>query len=305
MARKLWVLVVVLLLTSACANEPEPEGTQATPSRTPVSSPQPSHTAQPEPQSGSDTSPAERVAARLTNVNSNLYELIDVWLTEVDGKPRGAKFRTLEALGLKKQKMMRRLVKRPKLSSDVLPLLEGALQRETKRNIHAARDLYVLTKPLKPPVRMKTSKASPPKKLMRHYTEGERRFGVPWSVLAAVNLVESKMGRLNGPSSSGALGPMQFMPATWEAYGHGSPFKPYNAIMAAARYLSASGAPERLRDALWNYNHSEHYVNAVIDYHRFMHSKPKSYFSYYFWQVFVRTTKGDKQLTGPGSNYPY
>jgi hypothetical protein len=248
---------------------------------------------------------AARTAARLININSNFYELLDIWIQATGGKPRGAKFRELELLGLKKQKLMRRLIKKEELSDEVLPELPSGLRLEAKRNIKAARGLYRLTTPLKPPVTMKTSTPEGPKKLLRLYDEGESRFDVPWTILAAVNLVESKMGRLNGPSSAGALGPMQFMPATWDAYGKGSPFNTHNAIIAAARYLHASGAPGDLRNALWHYNHSDVYVNGVLAYHRQMKGRPESYYSYYFWQVFVRTTKGDKQITGPGSNYPY
>lgn len=241
-----------------------------------------------------------RFAAKLTDINAEFYELLNVWLEETNGKPRGAKFRRLEVLGLEKQKRMRKLVADKKLSRKVLRLLPSGLRNEAKRNISASRELYRLTKPATPPVRMPRTKPEGPRKLLKHYDTAQQRFGVPWNILAAINLIETRMGRLTGPSSAGALGPMQFMPATWDAYGKGDPFEPYNAIMAAGRYLSASGAPERMRDALWNYNRSEYYVNAVLSYARQMAHKPKSYYSYYFWQVFVRTTKGELQLTGPG-----
>ena len=42
-----------------------------------------------------------------------------------------------------------------------------------------------------------------------------------WEVLAAIMLVETRMGRIHSRSSAGAQGPMQFLPATWEAYGLG------------------------------------------------------------------------------------
>ena len=65
-----------------------------------------------------------------------------------------------------------------------------------------------------------------------------------WHVLAAVNYVESRFGRLRNESVSGARGPMQFMPATWRAYGLGGDVRdPRDAIMGAANYLHASGAP--------------------------------------------------------------
>ncbi len=93
---------------------------------------------------------------------------------------------------------------------------------------------------------------------------------------------------------------MQFMPGTWAIYGRGNVWDPHDAIMAAARYLSASGAPERMNDALFAYNRSSAYVAAIRVYAREMKLRPHSFYSYFFHQVFVRTTEGDVQLTGPG-----
>ncbi|WP_245691129.1 lytic transglycosylase domain-containing protein [Sinosporangium album] len=98
--------------------------------------------------------------------------------------------------------------------------------------------------------------------------------GLSWTVLAAVGQVESSHGRNNGPSSAGALGPMQFMPATWKAYGidgdgdgKADIWSPYDAVPSAANYLCANGAGrggEKLRKALWFYNHSWSYVDKVL-----------------------------------------
>ncbi|MFG1942773.1 lytic transglycosylase domain-containing protein [Nonomuraea sp. NPDC048826] len=98
--------------------------------------------------------------------------------------------------------------------------------------------------------------------------------GLSWTVLAAIGQVESGHGRNNGPSSAGALGPMQFMPATWKAYGVDGDgdgkkdiWSPYDAVPGAAAYLCATGAGqggEKLRKAVWHYNHSWDYVNKVL-----------------------------------------
>ena len=93
----------------------------------------------------------------------------------------------------------------------------------------------------------------------------ERRFGVGWEVLAAVNFVETGFNKLRSRSSAGAQGPMQFMPNTWRAYGLGGDVHdPRDAILGAANYLSTSGAARDLRGALWHYNHSDRYVDAVV-----------------------------------------
>jgi membrane-bound lytic murein transglycosylase B len=147
---------------------------------------------------------------------------------------------------------------------------------------------------------MKTHRPDRYRVLLRAYRRGERRFDVPWEILASVNFIESKFGRLLGPSSAGALGPMQFLPSTWDIYGRGNIMDPKDAIMAAARYLNASGAPRRMRDALFAYNHSDAYVDAILTYASEISKRPRSFHAYYFWQVFVVTTRGDVQLTGPG-----
>jgi hypothetical protein len=67
---------------------------------------------------------------------------------------------------------------------------------------------------------------------------------------------------------------MQFLPATWASYGVDGDgdgvadvFNPADAVPGAARYLCANGGgdPARLRTALWHYNHSHAYVEAVLD----------------------------------------
>jgi membrane-bound lytic murein transglycosylase B len=87
---------------------------------------------------------------------------------------------------------------------------------------------------------------------------------VGWSYLAAINFVETDFGRVIGPSSAGAQGPMQFLPATWARYGRGDIYRPRNAIFAAARFLAGHGAPASIGPALYAYNPSWRYVDAVV-----------------------------------------
>ncbi|WP_199747929.1 lytic transglycosylase domain-containing protein [Actinomadura sp. WAC 06369] len=99
--------------------------------------------------------------------------------------------------------------------------------------------------------------------------------GLSWTVLAAIGQVESSHGRNVGPSSAGALGPMQFMPATWKAYGvdgdgdgKADIMNPYDAIPGAAKYLCANGAGQggqQLYRAVWHYNHADWYVQKVLN----------------------------------------
>lgn len=83
------------------------------------------------------------------------------------------------------------------------------------------------------------------------------------SILAAINEVETSFGDNLSTSSAGAMGWMQFMPGTWDAYGKGDPNDPNDAIDAAANYLKASGAPNDWDKAIFAYNHADWYVRMV------------------------------------------
>jgi len=96
-------------------------------------------------------------------------------------------------------------------------------------------------------------------------------FGPDWYVLAAVGKVESNHGQYMGTSYAGAMGPMQFMPSTWETSGVdgngdgvANIMDPEDAIPAAASYLKAGGAPQDWYRALYSYNHADWYVKKVL-----------------------------------------
>ena len=100
-------------------------------------------------------------------------------------------------------------------------------------------------------------------------------YGIPWEVLASINRIETAFGTNLNVSSAGAVGWMQFMPATWKAYGvdanedgRKDPYNPVDAICAAARYLKAAGGQQDLRRAIFAYNHADWYVDEVLLYAR-------------------------------------
>ena len=132
--------------------------------------------------------------------------------------------------------------------------------------------------------------------LTGYYNEAQQAYGVPWQYLAAINLIETNMGRIQGLSSAGAQGPMQFMPATWAYYGHGDVNNPHDAILAAGRYLHAHGAPADMNRAVYAYNPSLLYVRAVMLYAKQMFADSRAYLGYYNWQVYVQTTSGEVLL---------
>lgn len=138
----------------------------------------------------------------------------------------------------------------------------------------------------------------PAEELLSYYQEAEAAFGVPWHILAAVNLVETGMGRIRGVSVAGAQGPMQFMPATWAAFGDGGDVNDYrDAIMGAARYLAHNGGGRgEIDNALWNYNHSDRYVRGVKHYASVMEQDPNAYRGYHQWEIVYLSTMGDVWL---------
>jgi hypothetical protein len=119
---------------------------------------------------------------------------------------------------------------------------------------------------------------STPRNYLQLYQASAARYcpGLSWTVLAAIGQIESGDGANDGPSTAGALGPMQFMPATWTAwatdgFGQAGPpdiMNPYDAVPSAARLLCADGASDGsagLSAAIYDYNHAGWYVSEVLD----------------------------------------
>ena len=186
------------------------------------------------------------------------------------------------------------------LARETFSRMPSALLPRVRDTVAAHHELSSLTVPTR---RTSITVGAPTsaRDLRRDYRQAEQQFGVSWATLAAINFVESAFGRVRSPSSAGAQGPMQFELSTWAAYGLGGDVhQPRDAILGAANYLRASGFRTNERQALYSYNPSPKYVDAVIRYAREMHTDPTAFYSYYAWQVFARTTTGVSQLTGPG-----
>jgi len=165
--------------------------------------------------------------------------------------------------------------------------------RITTPAVRAARQLHALTDPEPQLPRWRILAPPPPEKLLRHYREAQRRTGVHWTYLAAIHLVETRMGRIRGTSSAGARGPMQFIPPTWETYGAGGDINDFrDSILAAARLLEANGAPGDMAEALYHYNPSDYYVDAVGGYARTMQRSTYLYRGYWHWRVLYRHKRG-------------
>jgi membrane-bound lytic murein transglycosylase B len=173
----------------------------------------------------------------------------------------------------------------PELSRRVeraVPALKSDVAARVDLNRLASR-----SPPLKSPPHL--GRAAPAGDLLAWYREAGQRFAVRWQLLAAINFVESAFGKVRNTSGAGAQGPMQFLPATWRRYGlGGNVHDPHDAILGAANYLAANGARHDERDALYHYNPSPLYVDAISRYAQQISRSPDAFYAYYAWRVFFR-----------------
>jgi membrane-bound lytic murein transglycosylase B len=257
----------------------------------PLPSPQ---AALPSPQAALPRRPAS-LAAALTATTRRLRDELERW------DPASAVPREVTYVALHHQRIMRLMATRRRLGDATLARLPAGVRGEARDTVLGRRYLAAIPRSPGRLPRIRVARAAPAAQLRRHYAEAQRRFGVPWSVLASVNFVESAFGRVRSASEAGARGPMQFLPATWRTYGMGGDIDaPRDAILAAANYLHQAGAPRHMDRALLAYNHSIAYVRAIRRFAERMRTDPRSFLTYYAWQVFARTPTGVRQLTGPG-----
>jgi soluble lytic murein transglycosylase-like protein len=188
-----------------------------------------------------------------------------------------------------------RLAGDPALAGRVVRLLPPGLARDVLDDVLARRELERLTPPQRRTA-FRTGPAAPAARLRAWYGEAQRRSGVAWQLLAAVNFVESDFGRLREASVAGAQGPMQFMPSTWAEYGRGDVHDPHAAILGAARFLRAAGAPRDERGALRRYNPSSAYVDAVERLAGRIRRAPRVFRLFYLEPLVVRTPGGYARL---------
>ena len=238
-----------------------------------------------------------RLAHALERTDRDLDAAVDLWVRA--GTASGPAPKEVVLLALHQQRIYLFLTPRRRLQRATLRRLRGSVRSQAVDVLAARRSLQVLNPPTRRR-RFRTGPALPAGVLLRLYRRAERRFGVDRWMLASVNLVETGFNRIRSNSTAGAQGPMQFIPSTWRAYGLGGDIHdPEDAIMGAANYLRASGAPRAPRRALFAYNPSSLYVTAVSRYARRMRRDKRAYYALYNWQIFVRTPEGQRRLTGP------
>jgi len=205
---------------------------------------------------------------------------------------RGASAAPLVRQALTVQFACLKVAAHPGWARRVIRAVPRAWRAVVAADVRATADLVALTppEPRLPPWRLIPALSEPA--LRADYRAAQAATGVSWFYLAAINFVETDFGRIVGPSSAGAQGPMQFMPATWAAYGHGDIYNPRAAIMAAARYLAAHGGTSTIGPALYTYNPSPLYVDAVLRYAARIRASSAAMSSYYNRQIIYRLGDG-------------
>ena len=210
---------------------------------------------------------------------------------------------SLPDLGHQQQVIYRVLSANPTLSSQVIAALPAEWRSVAERHL-AARGEFLrmgrMGRSRRPTVlpAWRIIAPEPAENLLAYYRKAELATGIEWEVLAAVNLVETGMGRIDGISVANAQGPMQFLPTTWAeaGIGHGNIRDPHDAIQAAARYLVRRGGLRDIRQGLWGYNNSDYYGRAVLLYASLMREDPLAYTGLYHWEIHFNAADGDLWL---------
>ena len=303
MHRKSWVPVIALLCASVGACSPEAatkQSREASPGPPAASASRSANSSPSEPQGRGlprelakalDGSPVEaRSAAQVVD------QIVAAERAIADPRTRPA---VLAAAGHLQQVAYRELGTRPGWDDRVRAALPRDLVRVMRDNIASRRAFRSMhpqaTSDLSDELpAWRIVRPAPARTLRAAYDEAEDRFGVDWNYLAAINLVETGLGRIRGTSVAGAQGPMQFIPSTWAIYGRGDINSVQDSILAAGRFLQDQGftEPGGRAEALYRYNNSTAYVRGVTLLAEVMKRRPRAFHGYYHWQIYYLTTKG-------------
>ncbi len=269
----------------------------ATPAATQAATPAASATAAT--QASARSSPASRAYPQLPDEPAALAALFSQ-VEEALRSPATAPAE-LPALGHQEQVIIRRLARRPELAKAVRQELPQRWWSVLDLHLAARREFVAMQAGRPGSATVPAWRIIPPEPaeaLLGYYRKAQAATGIPWEVLAAINLVESGMGRIDGVSIADARGPMQFLPSTWaeRGIGHGDIRDPHDAIQAAARYLVRRGGLKDIRKGLWGYNNSDHYVRGVLAYAALLRQDPAAFNGLYHWEIHFMSKAGDLWL---------
>src|SRR4051812_4673953 len=203
----------------------------------------------------------------------------------------------LQAAARRQQAAYRAIGRDGQLDAVTRPRIPAALMQVYDLNVDARAQLTAMAETRDTIPVWRIVAPAPADELLGYYREAEAASGVGWNYLAAINLIETRLGSVVGPSSAGAQGPMQFLPSTFAGYADGGDiYSPRDSILAAGRYLAAKGFAGNHDQAIYQYNHAAQYVRAVNDYAAVLAVDPAAFTGFYRWEVYVKTTAGDLLL---------
>ncbi len=203
----------------------------------------------------------------------------------------------LAAAAHREQAAYRAIGRHPEWDAIIRSRIPASLLDVYDRNVDARRQLQAMAQVRDTVPAWRIDPPVSADELIGYYHAAEAESGVGWNYLAAINLVETRFGSINGVSTAGAQGPMQFLPSTFASYGQGGDVNsPHDSIMAAGRYLAANGFANDRDRAIYGYNHAHQYVQAVNQYAALIGADPAAFATFYRWDVYYVTTAGDVLL---------
>jgi hypothetical protein len=242
--------------------------------------------------------PASTVSGAQPKISSDPAQLADDLIADEQAlRDPSTPEPALASAARRQQAAYRTIGRNPEWDAIIGPRVPPWLRQTYDRNVDARRQLYPMTEVKDTVPAWRIVSPAPADALMAHYREAEAASGVGWNYLAAIHLIETRFGSIEGTSTAGAQGPMQFLPSTFAAYGDGGDIHSLrDSIMAAGRYLFSNGFANDRNHAIFRYNNSDRYVRAVNDYAAVLAADPAAFAGYYRWDVYYRTTAGDVLL---------
>jgi hypothetical protein len=149
----------------------------------------------------------------------------------------------LLAAARRQQAAYRAIGRQPDLDAVTRPRIPPSLLEVYDRNVDARRQLTAMAHVKDTLPAWRIDAPAPAEELLGDYREAESASGVGWNYLAAINLIETRFGSIDGVSAAGAQGPMQFLPSTFAAYGAGGDI---NSPTTASWRLAATWPPMAL-----------------------------------------------------------
>ena len=289
--RALLALATIMVAVVGCAHSGSPSSSQtiAAPPRTVVA-------AMADPSTAPDVT--HKPLGAQPKLSSDPVRLADDLVADEQAlRDQSTSGAALEAAARREQLAYRVIGRHAEWNAVIRPRIPPPLLEIYDRNVDARGQLAAMSHGMDtlPPWRIVPP--APADELLGYYRDAEAAYGVGWNYLAAINLIETRLGSIDGVSTAGAQGPMQFLPSTFHAYGDGGDIhSPRDSIMAAGRYLAANGFANDRDGAIFAYNHAAEYVRAVDDYAALLAADPAVFAAFYRWDTYYYTTAGDVLL---------